>query len=59
MTYRGTIKEETICINRDWVYYLACILSDKTHALSNYFKMIDNILKLIMKRRLSNDSVTN
>ena len=49
MTHRRAIKEETIAINRDWVYNQACRLSHDIHFVSNSFT------KLIPKIRLSNN----
>ena len=38
---RREIKEETIAINRDWVYDKTCRLSHGIHVICNFFIMFD------------------
>ena len=55
LTHRHLIKEETIAINRDWVYNKTCRLPHNKHVYHSFI-MLDDLFKLIMKRGLSNDS---
>ena len=56
LTHRCAIKEETIALNPDWVYNQACRLPHNIHSISHSVIMLNDLFKLIMKRRLSNDS---
>ena len=54
LTHRREIKEETIAINRDWVYNQAYRPSHDIQVISNFFIMFDTLFELISKIRFSN-----
>ena len=56
MTHHRAIKEETIAINRDWVYNQACRLSHDIQVIFNFFITFDYLFELITKIRFSNSS---
>ena len=56
MIHRRAIKEDTIAINRGWVYDQACRLSHDIYVASHSFITYNYLFKLITKTRLSNNS---
>ena len=49
-------KDETIAINRDWVFNQACRLSHNIQVISNPSITFYNLFELITKIRFSNNS---